>query len=278
MNQVTRTYAATVDDVSNAERMVVAKINTGAVDRYRTVIDPAGVDLKQYRANPVVLWEHGKDPSRGAMPVGKNVGISAIKARNGSIVARTQFGKDDYSQALFEMYRDELLRGWSVNILPVDKDCSPPTKEERRARPELDSCEMMYRSSELAEYSAVAIPGNAEALTMMERRGIWFPAEARTKVSPQPPISKSADGDDEVTESGGRFHARGDDDNPDGYATREEAQARCDAMKAPTRTAPAHTVIDVRSLIADRIDAIDRHYSRRMDAMQAAIDLMRGRV
>jgi len=62
-----------------------------------------------------------------------------------------------------------------VNVLPNNKRCSPPTKEEIRARPELSECIMMYRSGDLAEYSGVAVPGNAETLSILAERGIWCP-------------------------------------------------------------------------------------------------------
>jgi hypothetical protein len=170
-----RAYEATIEDVSKTDRSIVAKINTGDVDRYRTVISPEGIDLSSYRKNPCVLWEHGKDPQRGSLPIGRNQWIKPGGGNNGTLVAKTLFGKDDYSQALFDMYQDGTLRGWSVNILPDNKRCSPPTKEEMRARPELAECSMMYRYGELAEYSGVAVPGNAETLSILAERGIWCP-------------------------------------------------------------------------------------------------------
>lgn len=178
---VLRSYEAIVDDVVASERSIVAKIGTGDLDRYRTVIDPAGIDLVQYRRNPIVLWEHGHDPVRGMLPIGRNLWLKQGRSGSGQLIAKTQFGKDDYSRTLFEFYRDGLLRGWSVRVLPHEGKCGPPTREERKARPELDACECVYRSSELAEYSAVAIPGNAEALTTLEERGIWVPTTTKTR-------------------------------------------------------------------------------------------------
>lgn len=172
---VFRSYEATIEDVSKKERSIVAKINTGDIDRYKTVISPQGIDLRAYKENPCVLWEHGKDPQRGSLPIGRNQWIAISSTGNGQLKAKTLFGKDDYSQSLFEMYQDGTLRGWSVNILPDHKRCSPPTKEELRARPELSECSMMYRYGELAEYSGVAVPGNAETLSILAERGIWCP-------------------------------------------------------------------------------------------------------
>ncbi len=87
---IVRAYLAHVEDVNHRERSVVAKINTSSVDRYRTVIDPRGIALSNYRANPVVLWEHGHDAARGAMPVGRNEWIRpAIGPDGPELIAKT---------------------------------------------------------------------------------------------------------------------------------------------------------------------------------------------
>jgi hypothetical protein len=175
---IVRAYVARVEDVNPRERTMVAKINTGSLDRYRTVIDPRGIDRTNYTRNPVVLWEHGQDPARGAMPIGRNSSIRpAIGPDGPELIAKTQFfekGKkgDDFTERLWECYRDGDMRAWSVNIIPSPEGCSSPTKDEIRERPELADCWMMYRRSDLAEYSAVAVGGNAEALTCDEARGV----------------------------------------------------------------------------------------------------------
>ena len=63
-----------------------------------------------------------------------------------------------------------------MNIVPTEQ--SPPTREEIRARPELADCELIYRKWDLAEYSAVAVPGNADALTMIVQRGLEISEDA----------------------------------------------------------------------------------------------------
>ena len=60
MDQIIRSFVATVDDVNPSERSIVAKISAGNVDRLHTIVDPLGIDLTAYRENPVVLYEHGK--------------------------------------------------------------------------------------------------------------------------------------------------------------------------------------------------------------------------
>lgn len=172
---IVRAYDAKIDDVLPGERSVVARINTSHVDRYRTVIDPMGGDTSNYNRNGPVLWNHGKDPLRGTLPIGK--GWVKRRSSEGDLIGKTKFHTDEFSQQIFEMYQNETLRGWSVNILP--SEASPPTQQEIRARPELADCEMIYRKWELAEFSAVAIPGNADALTLVVSRGLLIPDDAR---------------------------------------------------------------------------------------------------
>ncbi len=201
MEPITRAYEAQVDDVSVTARTITAIINTAAIDRYKTVIDPAGVDIASYQSNPVVLWEHGKDPTRGRVPIGRNLWINR---RGGKLVAKTEFAKDDYSQSLFDLYREGFLRGWSIFALPDPKRASRPTKEELRARPELAECEKIYRACQLGEYSGVSIPGNPETLTILAERSIWFPPEARAvdvppeAEEPAPTEAEEGTPDDEV--------------------------------------------------------------------------------
>jgi hypothetical protein len=287
MTPLIRAYEAMVDDVSVQERMVMSRINTGAVDRYKTVIDPMGIDLKAYRSNPVVLWEHGKDPQRGSLPIGKCLGISCVKAKHGSIIARTQFGKDEYSQTLFDMYRNESLRGWSINVLPDKAKCSPPTRSELKERPELEECEMMYRSSELAEYSAVAVPGNAETLTLMEQRGIWFPEELRNANCDQTMKSEDGEEDDldryikKVGDEWGVYSEAGELIAK--HPTREKAVAQLQAIEAhkhdeAKKSLPPLEGTTFRDIHAVMSSEIQKHYRDRLSLIADTLQLMKGRV
>lgn len=197
-NPVTRAYDAKIDDVSQSERSLVARINTAGIDRFKTVIDPKGGRFDNYRKNPVVLWEHGKDPRHFTDPIGRNLWIrSSGGERPTEILAKTKFLDDDFSRQRYEWYRDGVLNAFSVNILPNEGRCGPPTKDEIRARPELGQewenakgewrGVIMYREWDLAEYSGTSVPGNADALAdraaklsdLVTRGLLWVPDEVR---------------------------------------------------------------------------------------------------
>jgi hypothetical protein len=237
---VVRAYEAMIDDVKPGERSVVAKINTNAVDRYRTVIDPMGVKLDAYRKNPVVLWEHGLDPVRGRVPIGRNIWIKPRK-QEGDIIAKTQYRDDEFSRMIFEMYRDGSLRGFSIGAQDDPSACSPPTAAEVRARPELAECQRIYRSVHLCEYSSVAVGGNPEALALAVSRGLWVPEEVRSLLSGS--------------------ELRGEDDLPE-LPYRDEL--------------PPLTGRRLSEVLEQRRAAIRAYARREMEDIEARLDLRRG--
>lgn len=170
MDAVFRAFSAQVDDVNNDDRSITAKISTFSVDRHNTVFDSRGCDLNNYNNNRVVLWEHSRDPLRGALPIGTNLWIKVDRSSNPKLIAKTKFKKDDFSQQLFEAYRDGEMSGWSISAMPID--FGPPTKDEVRSRPELANVDLVFRKYDLVEYSAVAVPSCVDALTVDDYRSI----------------------------------------------------------------------------------------------------------
>ena len=184
-----RAYEATVDDASASDRSLVAKINTAAIDRFKTLIPARGGDLRAFTKNPIVLWEHGLDPNRTTVPIGKNLWIKVDKARE-IITAKTRFASDEFSEDLWQLYREGYLKGFSIRAMPTAGTYGPPTPAEIKARPELVNCQCVYRSWTLVEYSAVAIPGNPECLTEAVERGFWLPDQLRAMVPKRPSARK----------------------------------------------------------------------------------------
>lgn len=187
MGPITRAFDARLE-VSDGERSVVAKVNTGCVDRYGTVICPDGMDLSAYRKNPVVLCNHGD--GNGGLPVGRCEWIKYLKPER-AIVAKTKFFEDEYSDGLFSMAKAGVMNAYSVRILPRMKSCSAPIPKELKDRPELADCWLMIRESELAEYSIVSVPGNPEALALAVSRGLIIPDRLSREIGTapdQPPV------------------------------------------------------------------------------------------
>jgi hypothetical protein len=173
----TRDISAPIEDVELRPRALTCRVGSNELDRYQTVVQPSGVDYAAYNRAPVVLWEHGRG-SRGMLPIGR----AAVRYRpppDDDLVARVVFRDDAFSRELFGFYADSTLTGWSLRALPHSQHCGPPSYEEIRKRPELERCQTVFRSSELCELSAVAVPGCRGAVTLMIERGLWTEPEAR---------------------------------------------------------------------------------------------------
>lgn len=151
---------------SAQEGVVTARINTGDVDRYNTVIMPEGCRWDNYmRSGPAVLWEHGQDV-RGRLPVAK---VLTMGRDPSGLVAEMKFASDEFSRTLLDNYVDGTLRSFSVEMLPDKESSGPPTREELKANPRWRGAHTIYRSWELSGLSAVNYPGNATANVLSVR-------------------------------------------------------------------------------------------------------------
>ena len=115
----------------------------------------------------------------------------------------------------------------------------------KSARPELADCYMMYRSSDLGEYSAVAVGGNQECLTLTEARsvlavvsrGLTLPAELvkRAEATIHKPIRYA------LMKDGPKWHVI---DEQGGiiseHESREEAMLKMDQLAAEHTTTAEH--------------------------------------
>jgi hypothetical protein len=176
---LSRAFAAGIDDVSVNRRSVTARINTGTVDRYRTVVPPSGGDFKNFMRSPAVLWEHGEDPTRGRQPIGHATSVKFRRADN-DLLAVTQFKQDEYSERIFQDYLSGVLTAFSIDFLPDLGRSSAPTSAEIRMNPSWADAHTVYRAWELTGYSAVSYPGNPEALALAVERGLWVPDDVRS--------------------------------------------------------------------------------------------------
>jgi len=227
MTEIIRTFEAEIDSVLDGERAVVARINTAAVDRLRTVIDPLGADTSHFNKTASVLWQHGLDPIRGTVPIGH--GWVKVRRAEKDMLGKTKFGKDDFSNALFEGYKDGSIRGWSIKA--GVQESSPPTREEIRSNPALSECEMIYRKWDLIEYSATPTPGNSDCLTLLVSRGLVTAPEGfvpTVKLVEQPIIVARY-----ITHSGGKWIVHAEDGKVLGrHDSKAEAESQLGAIEA----------------------------------------------
>ena len=160
-------------EADKEEKSVVSYINTATKDRDNEVIDPQGAILKNYRKNPVVPYGHDY---RG-LPVGKNIWVK--KDKNG-LIAKTVFLKHPFANDVGYCYTEDVagtgpaMKAWSIGFIPLKWET--PDLEKPEGGHKVDQADTRvrrtYKKWELVEYSAVMVPSNPEALTVMVEKGL----------------------------------------------------------------------------------------------------------
>lgn len=151
-----KTYLASETKVADGEdRTLVVKISTSTPDRSRDIVRPEGVQLDNYVKNPVVAFGH----NYSGLSIGKTVDIQKVTE---GIIAKVEFtpkGVYPLADQLYEMYKGGFMNAWSIGFIPkkwVDKEDGGRD----------------FQEWELLEYSAVLVPDNPEALTLLRSKGV----------------------------------------------------------------------------------------------------------
>ena len=172
MNLIKKVFSSEIKAIDETNMELTALVSTNAVDRYREVIDPDGMDAKNFRKNPVVLWAH--DYSQP--PIGKALWI---KKEGDGIVSKVKFANTPRAKEIFELYKDGFMKAFSIGFIPMETENIPmddpmmPEKPQDHKKPR-----KIYRKWELLEYSAVPIPANPEAVALAVQKGLITDEEA----------------------------------------------------------------------------------------------------
>ena len=105
---------ATVKEHSDVEKTLVAWASKPVVDRQNEVIDPFAWDLKDYQKNPVLMLSHDYKQ----LPVGKTLWI---KATPDGLKFKAKFANTATGNELYELYKDDIMKGFSVGFSPKEK-------------------------------------------------------------------------------------------------------------------------------------------------------------
>lgn len=123
-------------------------ISTSDVDRQGESIDQAGIDLTNYKNNPVVLWGH----DYYSLPIGI---CESVELVNGRLVAKGRFAPEaanPFAQQVRKLYDAGIIRATSVGFIVHEMEGHIITK------------------SELLEFSFVPVPANPYALSLSQAK------------------------------------------------------------------------------------------------------------
>lgn len=158
MKKITRNYGAEIKSIDSETHELTAAVSTDDVDRYGDIIEPSGIDMKNFNKNPIIPWGHDYD----ALPVGK-----AIKTwvEGNKLMMRIKFAVEqyDFANTVFKLYAAGFLRAFSIGFIP---------KEWIDEKDENDRWVRTYKKIELIETSAVTMPANPSALALALSKGI----------------------------------------------------------------------------------------------------------
>jgi HK97 family phage prohead protease len=156
---VQRVATSEVTEVPSSARTLRFCFSDGSVDRVGDAIDPAGWDLTEYRANPVVLWAHQAiEP-----PIGRGSNVSVIADRLMGNVTFADADAYEFADTIFRLAKGGFINAGSVGFLPLEWDFS-----QEKDRP----FGINFRRQSLLEFSVCPVPANPNALAEARAKGI----------------------------------------------------------------------------------------------------------
>jgi len=147
-------YTSEAKEVQGEERTLVVKISTATPDRSNDVVIPSGVVLDNYLKNPVVAAFHNYSKP----PIGK---ATEIAHTADGVVAKVQFtpqGVNPEADMIYELNKGGFMNAWSIGFIP-------------KKWIDMQDGGRQFDEIELLEFSAVLVPDNPEALTLLRSKG-----------------------------------------------------------------------------------------------------------
>jgi HK97 family phage prohead protease len=138
-----------IPDATLGARQVKVVANSGLPDRVGDVLVASGCDLRNYRKNPVVLWQH--DPAR---PVG-NASVYVAGDQLHAVITFAPAGASRDADEACALMKNGVVGAVSVGFKPIS---SEPIRGGLGG--------LKYTAWELCELSCVSVPCDPDALVI----------------------------------------------------------------------------------------------------------------
>lgn len=125
---------------------ITAIASTATVDRQGEIVEVEGWDLKDFKANPIILWGH----DHSQLPIGKatKTWIEGT-GKSAKLMVKIAFQEvTELGRAVKQLVADDVLKTLSVGFLPIDGEDNRYTKQK------------------LLEVSVVNVPANSDAMML----------------------------------------------------------------------------------------------------------------
>lgn len=145
-------FEAEILEYRESEDVVIHTITTDDIDRYNTIVVSRGMNLDNYRKNPVVLDSHNYNSIFNT--VGKAIWIKLRSDGRGTVQA-TKFADNQKGNEAKYLVKNGYIRASSIGFIPLER--------------KFEGDVLIFPKSELIEVSFVPVPGNPNALVWQEQ-------------------------------------------------------------------------------------------------------------
>jgi len=145
----------------NDDGSVRYRLTSKKVDRHGEVVISDGVNLDNYKENPIVLFGHGWSSEQGNVPIGK-IKPDSFKVTSTYVDADVIFdeeGKDPFAEMIGDKVRNGFLNAGSIGFRPTVLGNEPVMPKQTG---------VTILEWELFEFSIVPIPSNTDSLAKRE--------------------------------------------------------------------------------------------------------------
>lgn len=139
------------------DRVIEFIASKEVVDRSGDVVKIAGMDLKDFKRNPVIMWSHQHDTP----PIGKAV---SMRKTGDELRMKVLFASADeygFADTIYRLARGGYVSATSIGIIPDYDSMEYPDNKKLNGKP----IKRIINKSSLFELSVVPIPMNQDALT-----------------------------------------------------------------------------------------------------------------
>lgn len=152
--QINRQIIPEIRSIDPEKRTVEFVISTEKVDRHGTVWKLDGWQLDEYRANPIVSYNHNTSSSDPDLIIG----TSEVRIEDGKLVATLSLEEgNEVADKVLRKLQNGTLRSASIGALIHDGHWGKRANEE-------DPDVLYFTRQSLLEWSVVSVPSNTEAV------------------------------------------------------------------------------------------------------------------
>lgn len=153
-------------------RVIQYRFTDATVDRHNEVIIPSGVDLSEFKRDPIILLQH----NARTFPIGRSL-QTKFDRENQDITGLVLFFDDvidrtGVSEDTFRMAESGALVSGSIGFSADPEDIRRPSPEEREQYG-LDKFGVIFDKIKLIEFSIVTVPANPNARQIASRKGAF---------------------------------------------------------------------------------------------------------